>query len=104
MELKIIKKKDNPLLSRVEIEAEADFFKEPTPNREDIKKRIASIEKVNENLVVVKSICSSFGAGKANILAYAYKSEEELMKVEPKKKEIKKPKKEAAPKEESEEK
>ena len=89
MELKITKKKENPLLFRAEAEAEAIFFKEPTPKTEDVRKKIASMEKANENLVVVKSIYTSFGAGKAKVLAYIYKSEEDLKKIEPKKKETK---------------
>lgn len=100
MELKIIKKQDNPLLSRTEIKAELNFFKEPIPKKEDVKKKLASIEKANENLVVVKTIYSSFGTGKADVVAYIYKSEEELKNIEPQKKE-KKAGGEAAPKEEA---
>lgn len=87
MDLKIIKKQDNPLLSRVEIEAEASFFNEPTPKKEDVKKKVSAVEKTDEKLVVVKNIYNDFGAGKANVLAYIYKSEDELKKIEPKKKE-----------------
>jgi len=90
MDLKIIKKQDNPLLSRMEIEAEAEFFNEPTPRKEDIKKKIASMEKADEKLVVVKHIYTSFSGGKASVLVYIYKSEDELKKIEPKKKENKK--------------
>ena len=93
MDLKIVQKKDNPLLSRTEIEAEINFFKEPTPKKEDIKKKLASMEKANENVVIIKHIYSSFATGKADVLAYIYKSEDELKKIEPEKKE----KKEAKP-------
>lgn len=101
MDLKIIKKQDNPLLSRTEIKAEAVFFGEPTPKKDDIKKKVSSIEKSNENLVVIKKIHNDFGAAKSNILAYIYKSEEDLKKIEPKKKSIKNvEEKKEAPKEE----
>lgn len=108
MNLKILKKQDNPLLSRIEIEAEADFFNEPTPKKDDVKKKISAMEKADEKLVVVKNIYNNFGAGKASVLAYIYKSEDELKKIEPKKKENKgaKPKEEKpeeAPKEEAKE-
>ncbi len=83
MDLKITKKKDNPLLSRAEIEAESSFFNESTPKKEDIKKKISNMEKADEKLVVVKSIYNDFGTGKADVLAYIYKSEEELKKTEP---------------------
>lgn len=93
MDLKIIKKQDNPLLSRVKIELEANFFNESTPKKEDVKKKICAMEKADEKLIVVKNIYNDFGAGKSSVLAYVYKSEDELKKIEPKKKE----KKEAKP-------
>ena len=98
MDLKIINKRDNPLLSRIEIEAEANFSNEPTPKKEDIKKKIVSSEKADEKLVVVKNINGSFGAGKAKVSVYIYSSEDELKAVEPTKKDKKA--KEAAPKSE----
>lgn len=99
MDLKIIKKQDNPLLSRVEIEAEASFLNEPIPKREDVKKKILAVEKADEKLIVIKKIVPSFGVGKAKVLVYIYKSEDELKKIEPKKKE----KKAAKPAEEKKE-
>lgn len=97
MDLKIIKKHDNPLLSRLEIEAEAGFLNEPIPKKEHIKKKILAVEKADEKLIVIKKVVSSFGVGKAKVLAYIYKSEDELKRIEPKKKE----KKEAKPAEEA---
>ena len=105
MDLKIIKKQDNPLLSRMEITAEAVFSNEPTPKKEDLKKKISSMEKADEKLTVVKNISGSFGSGDAKVLVYIYKSEEELKKIEPKKKEKKgaKPAEGKAPKKEAKE-
>lgn len=89
MDLKIVNKHNNALLSRAEIEAEATFFNEPTPKKADVKKKISSMEKADEKLVVVKSIYNDFGDGKAKVSAYVYTSEEGLKKTEPKKKERK---------------
>lgn len=86
MDLSIINKKDNPLLSRVELSAEVKFVNAPTPKKEDVKKKIASVEKADEKLVVIKKIGNTYGIGKINILAYIYSSEEDLKKIEPKKK------------------
>ena len=86
MEIKIIQKKKNPLLSRLEVEAEASFLNEATPKKEDVKKKIASMEKADENLVVVKNISMKFGEGKANFLTYIYESKDKLIGIEPKKK------------------
>jgi len=99
MNLKIINKTDNPSLSRKEVQAQVEFFNEPTPKKEDVKKKIASMEKADEKLVVIKGIGNSFGVGKGDVFAYIYKSEKELKEIEPKKKEKKeKPAKGAAPK------
>ncbi|MEA2036752.1 MAG: hypothetical protein U9O94_04550, partial [Nanoarchaeota archaeon] len=87
MDLKVTNKKDNTLLSRVEIEAELTFLGEPTPKKEDLKKKISSLEKSDEKLIVVKNIYSLFGAGKGNALVYIYKSEDALKKTEPQKEE-----------------
>lgn len=89
MDLKIITKQENPLLSRKEIEAEVNFLNEPTPKKVDIKKRISSMEKADDKLVVVKKIANDFGAGKADVLVYVYTSGEELKKTEPRKREKK---------------
>ena len=86
MEIKIIQKKKNPLLSRLEVEAEASFLNEATPKKGDVKKKIASMEKADENLVVVKNISMKFGEGKANFLTYIYESKDKLIGIEPKKK------------------
>ncbi len=87
MNLEIINKKNNPLLSRTEVNAKASFFKEATPKKEEIKKQIALMEKVDEKLVVVKRINTFFGAAESSVLVYIYDSEEELKKIEPKIKE-----------------
>lgn len=84
MDLKIISKKDNPLLSRVEIKAQVSFVNAPTPKKEDVRKKIISIEKADEKLVVIKKIENTFGVGGINVLAYIYNSAEELAKIEPK--------------------
>ena len=101
MELTIIKKRDNVLLSRMEITLKANFVNEPTPKKEDIKKKVASSEKADEKLVVVKNIGTSFSSGKADVSVYIYKSEEELKKTEPQNKGGKSDK--AAPQEEEKE-
>jgi len=87
MDLKITNRKDNPSLSRIEVNAEVSFLKESTPKKEDIKKKIASLEKANENLLVINKISTYFGEPKVGVLAYIYKSENDLKKIEPKKKE-----------------
>jgi len=88
--MKIIEKKENPLLSRTEVSAEA-VFEKATPSKADIKKQIASELKADENLVVVKNIYTDYGSPSAKITAFVYNSKEAMEKTEPKpKKEAKK--------------
>ncbi len=86
MELKILEKKENRALLRKEIEAELSFFGESTPKKEEVKKKIAETEKVNEELVIVKSIHTRFGEPKASVIAYIYENIEILNELEPKRK------------------
>ena len=99
MELEITEKKEEPLLSRIKIKAEIDFDN-VTPSKEELKSRIASSLNASENLIVVKNIYTKFGEKKANALAYCYKSEEDIKKIEPKPKKKKEVKKKAEKKEE----
>ena len=102
MNLVIKEKKEEPLLSRMEIVAESTFDS-AIPSEKEIKGQIASSLKVNEGVIVIKKINGGFGAKKANVLAYKYSDEKARDKIEPKKKEKKKEGKqegEEAPKEE----
>jgi microtubule-associated protein 1 len=98
MEVKILDKKDEGLLSRTSIKADVTF-KGVTPSKEELKKQIASLLKADEKLVVVKNVRTFFGKEEAEVAAYQYESEEDLKKIEPKKKAAK----EKAPKEEKKE-
>lgn len=89
MQLKILDKKEQELLSRTDIKAHITFGK-ATPSNTEIKKALASELKADENLIIIKNIYTIYGKTEANVNAYAYKSKEEMQKVEPK------PKKKAA--------
>lgn len=83
MDLSVIKENEQPLLSRKKITAEVSFEKQ-TPATKDIQAKLASALNIKENLIVVKKVSQEFGSRKAGILAYVYKSEEELKKIEKK--------------------
>ena len=85
MELKIIEKKEQPMLSRIEIKG-AISFEGATPSSADVKKQVASEMKVGADLIVIKNIFTKFGHGKADLLAYAYLNKEDIAKIEPKEK------------------
>ncbi|MAH01857.1 hypothetical protein CMO87_01325 [Candidatus Woesearchaeota archaeon] len=81
MELKIINKKEEPLLSRTKVEAEM-VFEKATPSREETKSKLCNILGKDEKLIVVKGIYNEFGLKKAKNLSYVYENEESLKKIE----------------------
>ncbi len=95
MELKILDKKDETLLSRTSIKADLTF-QGVTPSKEKVQQALASLLKVDENLVVIKKIRTLFGQEKAEVIAYNYESAKALKNIEPKKKEKVEKKGEAA--------
>ncbi len=91
--LKVINKKENILLSRIEVEAEISFKNKATPSAEEVKQQLSKILEVGKDLIVLKQIDTSFGDTSAKILAYQYLSKDDLNTIEPRKKEAKQEKK-----------
>lgn len=93
--LKVINKKENILLSRIEVEAEISFKNKATPSTEEVKQQLSKTLEVGKDLIVLKQIDTSFGDTSAKILAYQYLSKDDLNIIEPKikKKEAKQEKK-----------
>jgi ribosomal protein S24E len=90
MELNIIDKKEQPMLSRIEITGKLTF-EGATPSAADVKKKLSSELKVDEGLIAVKNILTHFGSGNADLVAYAYLNKEDMEKIEPKSKKKEKP-------------
>ncbi len=84
MEIKILSKKENPLLNRTEIEFECDYPSEGTPNLLDVKHKLVALEDSSNDLLVVDSMKPSYGATKAVGLAKVYDSVEKLQEIEAK--------------------
>ena len=86
--MKVEKDFKNELLGRREVEETMSHNE--NPGMVLAMKEVVEALKVDEKLVVIKKIGSSFGSDVFNIEAYVYDSEEMKNKVEPKKKEKKK--------------
>jgi len=99
MELKIISKKEEPLLSRTKVEAEV-VFEKATPSREEIKSKLATDLGKDGKLIVVKGIYTIRGLKKAKNISYIYENEDYLKRIEVEKKESKKKAKEEVKSEE----
>jgi small subunit ribosomal protein S24e len=82
MEIEIVSKNENQLLERLELKFRALHPNEGTPNREDVREKIATMVKVPKERVVVDSMTSEFGRNETVGYAKAYKTKEAVMKYE----------------------
>jgi small subunit ribosomal protein S24e len=105
--MQILKKEENALLGRTEVEAEL-AFEGATPSRQKVLTTVAAAVKVKPELIVLVSIKGNYGQQSATVTAHAYKNREQLEKVEGKhlvkRLEKKEKPKEEAPAEKAEEK
>jgi len=88
LELKIIDVKSEPLLSRKLVKAQVEFEKS-TPNYAEVTSLLSANLKAEDKLIAIRHIYNSFGARKADIVAYIYSDEAKKQLVEPKLKEKK---------------
>ncbi len=84
MELKIISKKENPLLKRKEVQFTIQHSQGKTPQRMDVKRSIASELQVSEKLVFIKKMQTMTGTNTTHGEADAYESEAQARLIEPK--------------------
>ena len=84
MEIKIVSKKDNPLLKRKEIQFKIEHGpKGRTPARLDVKRSIASELQISDKLVFIKKMKTLTGTNTAVGVANAYETAEQAKLIEP---------------------
>ena len=88
MQINVTNKKEEPLLSRTIVKANLEFEK-ATPSYPEVTALLASHLKADEKLVAIRHIYNSFGAKKAEVIAYVYSDEAKRQFIEPKIKEKK---------------
>ena len=94
MDIKILEEKEVPLLARKKLILEVSYPTSSTPSNDSVKKSIASLLKIKEELVALRHIYPKFGEGKAKVIANIYKNLKDLKEIEEIKKKAKKEKKE----------
>jgi len=77
MKIKILEKKDQPLMYRQELTLEVEFDNE-VPSRKFLMEQVAKATKSAENLVIVDKIESNFGTRVADVHAYIYVDEKKM--------------------------
>lgn len=83
LNIEITEEKKNPLIERTELTFRIDHFGAGTPNRLDIKKKIAAMQSADEKLTIVKHLDTQFGASHTLGKAYIYSNIKELEYFEP---------------------
>lgn len=91
MQLNVTSKTEEPLLARTMVKATLEFEKS-TPSYAEVTASLATSLKSDEKLVAIRHIYNSFGAKKADVIAYLYNDEAKKQLIEPKLK-VKKEKK-----------
>ena len=88
VQINVTNKKEEPLLSRTIVTANLEFEK-ATPSYPEITALLATHLKADEKLVALRHVYNSFGAKKAEVIAYVYNDEAKKQFIEPKLKEKK---------------
>ena len=88
--MKIISENKSELLKRSEVTAEVTHISKPTPPEAQIKKDLSSLLKKDENLISIKHIYTDYGQGNSKVIANVYETEQDLKRIESKKKTKKK--------------
>jgi small subunit ribosomal protein S24e len=83
MQVKIVNKKDNPLLKRREVQFTIEHNQGKTPTRLDIKRSVASELGISDKFVFVKNMKTLTGSNITVGAANAYESEAQAKLIEP---------------------
>jgi ribosomal protein S24E len=81
--IEIVEESKNPLISRTEIKFRVDHFGAGTPNRLEIKKKIAAMKNANEKLTIIRKIQTHFGGSYDIGTVYIYETSDDLQFFEP---------------------
>jgi len=106
METEIIRRKENPIFGRIEVEFRIKHPGESTPNRAAAREEVARIIKADKERVIIDHMSSEFGKSETVGYAKVYESKELMEEIEEEhllKRHAFVKKKESAPKKESEE-
>lgn len=81
--IEITEEKKNPLIDRLELKFRVDHFGAGTPNRLEIKKKIAAMQGSNEKLTIISNLNTHFGSSYAIGKAHVYDNLNDLQYFEP---------------------
>ncbi|MFH1173632.1 MAG: hypothetical protein V1725_00685 [archaeon] len=80
MDVSILSKNENQLLSRQEIKAKLSF-EGAIPSRKNVRKAVAESAKAKEDLVLIRKIQPKYGEQSALVTAYVFENVETFQKL-----------------------
>ena len=83
LNIEIMEEKKSPLIERTELTFRIDHFGKGTPNRLDVKKKIAALQGSDEKLTIIKKLDTHFGVSYSIGKVYIYNNAKELQYYEP---------------------
>ena len=83
LNIEILEDKKNPLIERTELTIRIDHFGEGTPNRLEVKKKVAALQGSDEKLTIIKNLNTHFRASHTIGKAYIYENSKDLIYFEP---------------------
>lgn len=83
LNIEITEEKKNPLIERTELAFRIDHFGKGTPNRLEVKKKIAALQGSDEKLTIIKKLDTHFGVSYTIGKAYIYENSKDLIYFEP---------------------
>ncbi len=83
LNIEITEEKKSPLIERTELTFRIDHFGKGTPNRLDVKKKIAALQGSDEKLTIIKKLDTHFGVSHCIGKAYIYNDAKALQYYEP---------------------
>jgi small subunit ribosomal protein S24e len=82
-DLNITEEMKNPLIDRIELKFRIDHFGASTPNRLEVKKKIAALKGSDEKLTIIKELKTHFGSSYTLGKVYIYENTKDLRFFEP---------------------
>ncbi len=70
LNIEITEEKKNPLIDRLEVTFRVDHFGAGTPNRLEVKKKIAAMQGSDEKLTIIQKLGNHFGSSSTQGVAY----------------------------------
>ena len=82
--IKILSVNDNQILHRTKIEFEVEHLGMGSPNRIEVRDKLAALQSAKSELTFIKKMKSRFGQPQVQGFALIYENEETALKLEPK--------------------